>query len=102
MGLLAMPLILLFWYSRKAAGRTLSPFAAALALILGITMVDMLLNDTLVPFVWLIAGAALGYAERHRYDDSPELSPAPQKRARAVMPPVIGSPPAKEGKRTVL
>lgn len=102
MGLLAMPLILLFWYSRKAAGRTLSPFAAALALILGITMVDMLLNDTLVPFVWLIAGAALGYAERLRYDDSPELSSEHQKRTRAMMPPVLGSPPAKEGKRTVL
>ncbi|WP_371227799.1 hypothetical protein [Roseovarius sp. 2305UL8-3] len=69
MGLLALPLIMLFWYSRKRTGHALSPYAGALTLILAITMVDMLLNDTLVPFVWLIAGAAMGYAERLHYGE---------------------------------
>lgn len=68
MGLLALPLAMLGWYSR----RDLSPYVAALALILAITMIDMLLNDTLVPFVWLIAGAALGHAERLRFGESDE------------------------------
>ncbi len=66
MGLLALPLLLLGWYSRKSAGKAMSPLVSAVALILAITMMDMLLNDTLVPFVWLIAGAVLGYAERVR------------------------------------
>ncbi len=70
MGLLALPLVLLLWYSRKRAGHELSPYAGALALILAITMVDMLLNDTLVPFVWLTAGAAMGYAEKVRYGEA--------------------------------
>jgi hypothetical protein len=30
-------------------------------------MVDMMLNDTLVPMTWLCAGSVLGYAERLRY-----------------------------------
>jgi hypothetical protein len=94
MGLLAMPLILLLWYGRKASGNVLSPLVGALAIILGITMVDMLLNDTLVPFVWLIAGAALGYAEG--------LRGAPQAVPEPLLSPVLGGVRAGTGKRTVL
>lgn len=95
MGLLAMPLILLFWFSRKRVAHDVSVGAATLALILAITMVDMLLNDTLVPFVWLIAGAALGYAERlHFVKQTTQSAP--------VMQPVLGNRPGGQGKRTVI
>lgn len=95
MGLLAMPLVLLFWYSRKKAGQQPSPYAAALALILGITMVDMLLNDTLVPFVWLVAGAALGNAEKLHFDSA-------RNDGRARIRPVLGNAGARRGKRSLL
>lgn len=94
MGLLAMPLMLLFWYGRKTTRIVLSPLVGGLALILAITMLDMLLNDTLVPFVWLIAGAALGYAEGLR-----EVRPAA---AEPRMSPVLGGVRSGSGKRTVL
>lgn len=97
MGLLALPLFMLGWYGRKASGRTLSPFVAPLALILSITMVDMLLNDTLVPFVWLIAGAVLGYAERLKFGVEEVES---HKGLNSL--PVIGGPSGQSGKRTVL
>ncbi len=95
MGLLAMPLILLFWHSRASFGHKLSPLVGALALILAITMVDMLLNDTLVPFVWLIAGSVMGYAERLRFSEATS-----SRHARSQ--PVIGGARPPKGKRTVL
>ncbi|WP_371931046.1 hypothetical protein [Roseovarius sp. MMSF_3281] len=95
MGLLALPMLFLFTRMHKA-GRSLSPFAAPLALILGVTMVDMLLNDTLVPIMWLLAGAVLGYAERLRL--GPEEAPRPL----FADGPVIGRGPRKPGRRTVL
>lgn len=97
MGLLALPLLLLGWYSRKSAGQAISPLTAAVALCLAITLVDMLLNDTLVPIVWLMAGAVLGHAERIRFDQaqtaiapdtaltSSDLNPPPSKTRRTVL-----------------
>jgi hypothetical protein len=61
MGLLAAPLYLLW---RRLRHRTPSRVAAALAVILAITLVDMLINAILTPYTWLIAGAVLGYCER--------------------------------------
>jgi len=61
MGLLAAPLYLLW---RRLRHGTPSRVAAALALILAITLVDMLINAILTPYTWLIAGAVLGYCER--------------------------------------
>jgi len=86
MGLLALPLFMLFRYSRRRAGAEFSPYAGALALILATTMVDMLLNDTLVPFVWLIAGAAMGYAEKLRYGEA-ETRDLPTSTTRPGRPP---------------
>lgn len=95
LGLLAMPLILLLRHSRKAMGRAISPFAGALTLILAITMMDMLLNDTLVPFVWLIAGAVLGHAERLRLEAvAPTVAPR--------LTPILGRTRPVAGKRTVV
>lgn len=60
MGLLSGPLILLWRGMRRQVP---SRHAAALAIILAATMVDMLINAILTPYTWLIAGAILGYCE---------------------------------------
>lgn len=62
-GLLVLPLLLLMRETRHMPSTDLPPFIGVLALILAINLVDMLPNDTLIPFTWLLAGALLGYAE---------------------------------------
>jgi len=66
-GLLVLPLLML---AREALARggaeRLSPYAAALALILAVNTVDLLPNATLIPFTWLLAGAVFGGAEAMR------------------------------------
>jgi len=63
-GLLAVP-VLLIWLRRKhpPEGDDLT-HAGTFALMLGITMFDLLVNAAIVPFVWLIAGALIGTAEK--------------------------------------
>jgi hypothetical protein len=63
-GLLALPLLLLGRHVVRHRGAVVSPYVGAVSLILGITLMDMLLNATLTPFTWLTAGAVLGYVER--------------------------------------
>ncbi len=63
-GLLALPLLLLGWHVVRHRDAELSPYIGAVALILGVTLMDMLLNATLTPFTWLTAGAVLGHIER--------------------------------------
>lgn len=63
-GLLALPLLLMGVYVMRNPQAELSPYIGPISLILGITLIDMLLNATLTPFTWLTAGAVLGYAER--------------------------------------
>ena len=60
-GLLALPLLMMARESLSA--RTLSPHAAAVALLLAVNMVDLLPNATLIPFTWLMAGAVMGHAQ---------------------------------------
>lgn len=64
MGLLALPLLLLAWCHGRSRNRDISPFVAAIAIILAANMIDMLLNATLEPPTWMMAGAILGYCER--------------------------------------
>lgn len=66
-GLLVLPLLMLAReaWARGGAAR-LSPYAAALALILAVNAVDLLPNATLIPFSWLLAGAVFGGAEAMR------------------------------------
>ncbi|MGE4325706.1 MAG: hypothetical protein AB7E21_06285 [Pseudodonghicola sp.] len=96
MGLLALPLVLLWRRSRSGA---VSNYAAPVALIIAATMVDMLLNATLVPLTWLCAGAVLGHAENPRLASSPE----PRETASGLFGkgPVIGRRRPR-GRRTVL
>ena len=62
-GLLALPILLLARQARRLPEDALSPYAAALALLLAINMIDLLPNATLTPLTWLLAGALVGYAE---------------------------------------
>jgi len=78
MGMLAAPLLLLARALRRNWDRPEAGLVVALALILAVTMVDMLLNDTLVPVTWMVSGALLGYAERLR-----RAAPDPTPRQRS-------------------
>lgn len=96
-GLLALPIFLMGWEIRRRRDLVLPPYVGPAALILGITMMDMLLNATLTPITWLTAGAILGHAERLARIAGPV-------HRRFSTPPVIGGAPAgsRDGKRTVL
>jgi len=76
MGLLAAPLVMLTGEIRRKRDLHISPYVAAISLLLAATMMDMLLNATLIPFTWICAGAVLGYAERLRYPDFDRPKPA--------------------------
>jgi len=60
MGLLAGPLVMVWRRARRVLP---SRTSAALALILAITLIDMLINAILTPYTWLIAGALIGACE---------------------------------------
>jgi len=81
--------------TRKMDAARLSPYIAPLAILLAITMVDMLLNATLIPMTWLLAGAVLGYVERVQATDTG------QARGLFARGPAIGRAPPKS-RRTVL
>lgn len=92
MGMLTAPLLLLTRALRGNEARPEAPLAVALALILAITTVDMLLNDTLVPVTWMVSGALLGYAERLR-----RTSPHPRLRRG-----IAGAETGQPRRRTVM
>ncbi|WP_102110477.1 hypothetical protein [Oceaniglobus roseus] len=70
-GLLALPVLLTARRMWRHGADAVSPFVLPLVLTLTATMMDMLLNATLIPFTWLTAGAILGHLE-----DSRARSPA--------------------------
>ncbi|MCR9125437.1 MAG: hypothetical protein NXH82_04865 [Rhodobacteraceae bacterium] len=98
MGLLAYPLVALWRISRRMDEAALSPFAAPLALMLSITMVDMLLNAVLTPYTWLVAGVLFGYVERVR-GTFPDMQP---RRLFASGPAIGRSAAHRNRRRTVL
>lgn len=63
-GLLVLPLLRLGREALRPSGVTLVPWGAAVALIYAANLVDLLPNNTLVPFTWLMAGALTGWAEQ--------------------------------------
>lgn len=65
-GLLALPVGLLAREALRQPASALSPFACVVTLLLAANLFDMLPNDTLIPFTWLMAGAVLGHAEMLR------------------------------------
>jgi len=84
MGLLGGPLILLWWSLRMTPVRDVPLYVAPLALLLAITLIDMLLNAILTPYTWLIAGAILGCSERLSVS-KPRRAPQPAPTRRTVM-----------------
>lgn len=65
-GLLALPVIGLWWQARKPGAPPVPVAVSTLALIVAVNMVDLLPNATLIPFTWLMAGALLGHVEELR------------------------------------
>lgn len=92
MGLLALPLVLLTGCVRR--GVKTSREVAVIALILAVNMFDMLLNATLVPHTWMIAGGVLGYCENRRQTKARRTAPA--------LAALIGGPRKSRGRRTIL
>lgn len=90
MGLLAAPLFLLARAARRVPGGSVSPYAAPIALILAATLVDMLLNATLIPITWMCAGSVLGHAERLLYPGLFQKKPALFGGAQALVPGTTG------------
>ena len=94
-GLLALPLLLLGTYVLRHRKAALSPYIGAVSLILGVTLIDMLLNATLTPYTWLTAGAVLGYVERlhprrarrprHRLRNAPVMGARSNTASRSVL-----------------
>ena len=62
-GLLVLPLILVGREALLSRSAAFSPWGAGIALIYAANLVDLLPNNTLIPFTWLMAGALLGWAE---------------------------------------
>ncbi|TDK52119.1 hypothetical protein [Antarcticimicrobium luteum] len=104
MGLLALPLLLLWRRTRAGLPAHFSPYAASVAILLAVTMMDMLLNATLIPLTWMCAGALLGYSEQigqPARPGTPSLASAPAPRPLFGKGPAIGRR-KRPGQRTTL
>ena len=82
-GLLALPIFMLWWRSRAAAGNTAlagaNAYAAPLALLLGVNMFDLIPNATITQLTWLMAGALIGHVEQvHTTGDTPAAPAGPR------------------------
>lgn len=62
-GLLVLPLMLLGREALLSRSTSFSPWGTTIALIYAVNLVDLLPNNTLIPFTWLMAGGLLGWAE---------------------------------------
>lgn len=82
-GLLVLPVLLLSREALRQPSSSLSPFACTVALILAANLFDMLPNDTLIPFTWLMAGAVMGYAEALRASRAKDHSLGDESRFRS-------------------
>lgn len=60
-GLLTMPVFVLALRVSRST-ENISRYATAIALMLAANLADLILNATLVPLTWLLAGSILGYA----------------------------------------
>jgi hypothetical protein len=87
-GLLALPLLMLARRTGRMRADEISPHLGPLALVLGINLIDMLPNATLIPFTWLLAGALLGHAEALKAGRAVAAGAAPPPepaRARTIL-----------------
>ena len=63
-GLLASPILLIWLRHKRLPDTETLTHSGTLALMLGITMFDLLVNSAIVPFNWLVAGSLLAAAEK--------------------------------------
>lgn len=89
-GLLVLPLLLLGREALTSRSAAFSPWGVTVALIYAANLVDLLPNDTLIPFTWLMAGAVLGWAEalaaaRHAAKRAAWRASLPQAPERTVL-----------------
>jgi len=105
-GLLTLPLLTLWWYARKRLAPPVPLPVSAVALILAVNLLDLLPNDTLIPFTWLMAGALLGYAESlGRAADAARIAALRTRHTAMALTGAAGSPeqpPPRPARRTVL
>lgn len=85
MGLIGGPLALLWWGMNRWPGGQVPAYLAPMALLLAITMIDMLLNAILTPYTWMMAGAILGACEAQRAPLPHRVRAPRPARARTVM-----------------
>lgn len=96
-GLLAAPIFLLWMRCRGRVDNDDLKYSAALALMLSVNLLDLLLNATLVPMTWMLAGAVLGCAEGLRYKkkitrDTADERTGPRPRSIIVGASSVGGP----------
>ncbi len=79
MGLIGGPMILLWWGMGAKGAAPMPPYVAPVAVLLSITMIDMLLNAILTPYTWLMAGAIVGFCEVRARADTHDPAPTTPK-----------------------
>jgi hypothetical protein len=87
-GLLTAPILMLALRRRRLAAARDSTI---IALVLNAVLIDMLLNDTLTPVVWLLAGGLLAYVERSSDVAAPAAEPGAPARRGPRIPVVVGA-----------
>ncbi len=90
-GLLSATVVLMWLRRNRRTEADNLTHAGTLALMMGITLFDLLLNAAIVPYVWMIAGALLGTAENARRAAEPHPQPGAvaqktRRRPRTVQP----------------
>ena len=103
-GLLSSTVLLAWRRMRKLPKGTTAAGVGTLALIVGINMLDMLINAPLYPSLWMIAGAVLGFAEAPATESAPVARPGdtPRMAPRTGRRADLGAEQPVSGPRTVL
>ena len=85
-GLLAWPVLAIAMRVRREGPEILTPATAAVCLLLGINVVDLIPNAAIVPLTWLIVGSLMGFAEQRGTATSPAEAGAEEEQAPASGP----------------
>ncbi|HMO06024.1 MAG TPA: hypothetical protein PKD10_00055 [Paracoccaceae bacterium] len=93
-GLLTLPILMMALRRRRFAQTRIVP---GLALVLGVTLIDLLPNAGLVAHVWLIAGALAGHVLQARDEAAapPTATPAPGRRRPPAEPKTLPAGPRR-------
>lgn len=75
-GLLAFPILYVWWKGMHPNREGLSPMVGPIALLLAINILDLIPNATITPVTFLFGGGLLGYIERYRPGQHASMQPA--------------------------